>query len=72
MKYVFLADPRIAVQRNKNDILAADIVLMNDTFENASMIGTAMEVLFAHEKDYFLNYHSHVRFNTLEEACSSI
>ena len=80
-----LPDYRLAVIRDKRDIDRSDIVLVNDTFENSSMIGTAMEVLYAyqqnkmvlifgnaHEKDYWLNFHSHARFNTLEEACAFI
>lgn len=80
-----LPDPRIAIHRDKQDIRDADILLVNDTFSDASMIGTAMEVIYAHEreklvvifghgheKDYWLNYHSHVRFDTLEEACTFI
>lgn len=80
-----LPDPRVAVHRDKRDIRIADILLVNDTFAEASMIGTAMEVVYAHEreklvvlfgngheKDYWLNYHAHVRFETLEEACAFI
>lgn len=80
-----LPDPRIAIHRDKRDIDHSDILLVNDTFESASMIGTAMEVIYAfqngklvilfghaHEKDYWLNYHSHVRLDTLEEACKFI
>lgn len=80
-----LPDPRLAIIRDKNDIDAADIILVNDTNPNASMIGTAMEVIYAHEKrkvvlifgnghekDYWLNYHSHARFENLEEACNAI
>lgn len=80
-----LPDPRIAIHRDKRDIRGADIVLVNDTFESASMIGTSMEVLYAfeqdklvvvfgsaHSKDYWLNYHSHVRFENLEDACRFI
>ncbi len=80
-----LPDPRIAIHRDKRDIRRSDVVLVNDTFDNASMIGTAMEVIYAHEqdklvvifgdaheKDYWLNYHSHARFDTLEEACAFI
>jgi phosphoribosylpyrophosphate synthetase len=75
-------DPRAAVARDLSDIKDSDILLVNDTVETASMIGTAMEVFhayrsdmpvivfgYAHEKDYWLNYHSHLRVNTLEEAC---
>lgn len=74
-------DPRLAISRDKRDILISDVVIVNDSFENASMIGTAMEVLFAfennktivvfgngHEKDYWLNYHIHARVATLDEA----
>lgn len=80
-----LPDPRIAIHRDKRDIDRADILLVNDTFEAASMIGTAMEVIYAfqngklvvifgkaHAKDYWLDYHSHVRLETLEEACAFI
>lgn len=80
-----LPDPRLAIARDKNDIIKSDIILVNDSFQNASMIGTAMEVLFsyemdkpiivfgdAHVKDYWLNYHLHARVGTLEEACAII
>lgn len=79
------SDPKSAVIRDKYDIRHCDLLLVNDTFANVSMIGTAMEVLIAyennipvilfgrsHDKDYFLNYHSHARFTTLEEACAMI
>lgn len=78
-------DSRIAIQRDKGDIAGSDIVLVNDTFSNASMIGTAMEVIYAyqlnklvlvfgnaHSQDYWLNFHSHARFKDLEEACTFI
>jgi len=78
-------DYRSAVIRDKYDILHCDLVLVNDTLADASMVGTAMEVLIAfennipvilfgtgHEKDYFLNYHSQARFATLAEACEMI
>jgi len=78
-------DPRGAVIRDKTDIIRADIVIVNDTNPDASMIGTAMEVFFAHSlnkviilfgeghvKDYWLNYHSHIRTATLEEACDVV
>ena len=78
-------DPRGAIIRDKNDIRKADIVLVNDTFKHASMIGTSMEVLYAyslekiiivfgeaHKGDYWLDYHSHIRTKTLEEACKLI
>ena len=77
-----LPDKRIAVQRDKNDINMCDVLLVNDEFAGASMIGTSMEVLYAHQlnklvilfgeahaQDYWLNYHSHARFNSLNEAC---
>ena len=80
-KETFL-DPRLAVTRDKDDINRSIIVLVNDTFKNVSMMGTAMEVLLAyqlgktviifgkeHENDYWLNYHSHARVETLEDAC---
>ena len=75
-------DPRLAVIRDLNDIKNSDIVLVNDTFDNCSMIGTSMEVFFAfqelktvivfgnaHDKDYWLNYHIHLRAKNLDEAC---
>lgn len=75
-------DPKSAIIRDLNDIRDCDIVLVNDMNADASMIGTAMEVFYAfenkkpvivfgngHEKDYWLNYHSHMRAGTLEEAC---
>jgi len=78
-------DSRAAVIRDLSDIKDADIVLVNDTVKDCSMIGTSMEVFFAyeekkpvilfgnaHEKDYWLNYHTHLRTNTLEEACEVI
>lgn len=78
-------DPRAAVIRDLNDIKSADIVLVNDTVEGCSMIGTSMEVFFAHQlikpvivfgdahdKDYWLNYHTHLRVKDLEEACRVI
>ncbi len=78
-------DPKTAVIRDLSDILKSDIILVDDTIENVSMIGTSMEVFFAfenkkpviifgraHEKDYWLNYHSHLRVDTLEEACDVI
>lgn len=80
-----LPDPRLAIARDKQDIMRADILLVNDSFPNASMIGTAMEILFAyqlnktiivfgdaHPNDYWLNYHCHCRVTTLQEACAHI
>jgi hypothetical protein len=76
------ADPKSAVARDKYDVLQSDVLIVNDTFPGASMIGTAMEVCLAfenhkpiivfgkaHDKDYFLNYHSHARCDSLEDAC---
>ncbi len=78
-------DSRAAVIRDINDIKSADIILVNDTIENCSMIGTSMEVFFAHQlnkpiivfgvahdKDYWLNYHTHLRVDNLESACDVI
>jgi len=78
-----LPNLEIVVARDKNDIINSDIVLVNDCFQKASMLGTSMEVFFAyglnktvvlfgsaHEKDYWLNYHSHLRLGNLEEACA--
>ncbi len=78
-------DPRGAIVRDKQDIRRSDVVIVNDMFEDASMIGTAMEVFFAysldkavivfgkaHENDYWLNGHSHIRVSTLEEACGVV
>lgn len=78
-------DPRAAIARDKDDIRRADIVLVDDTWANVSMIGTAMEVLFAfelgkivflfgnaHQGDYWLENHSHGRFATLEKLCAFI
>ncbi len=75
-------DYRAAVIRDLNDIKNSDILLVNDTLLDCSMIGTSMEVFYAfqqnmpviifgnaHNKDYFLNYHTHLRVDTLKEAC---
>ena len=75
-------DSRAAIIRDLSDIKNADILLVNDTAENVSMIGTSMEVFFsfqqnkpvivfgnAHSKDYWLNYHIHLRTKNLNEAC---
>lgn len=80
-----LPDRRIAIQRDKADIRLADILLVNDTFQSASMIGTSMEVIYAHEReklvvlfgdahagDYWLDFHSCARFPDLESACTFI
>jgi len=78
-------DPKIAVARDLNDIKNSHLMLVNDTVTNCSMIGTSMEVFFAHERkipiiifgnahkgDYWLEYHIHIRVGTLEEACKII
>ncbi len=78
-------DPRGAVIRDKQDIRRCDVMIVNDTFDNASMIGTSMEVFLAHsidkpvivfghahENDYWLNTHLHMRVNTLEDACEIV
>lgn len=83
-KEVF-TDPKAAVIRDLNDIQYCNILLVNDTFKEASMIGTSMEVFYAHQnnkpviifgnghdKDYWLNYHSHLRVKDLKEACQII
>ena len=75
-------DPKGAIVRDKADILNSDLLIVNDMYSDASMIGTSMEVLFAyehnkpiivfgqaHSKDYWLNYHASIRVETLEEAC---
>lgn len=80
-KEVF-TDSRAAVIRDINDIKSSDVLLLNDTIENCSMIGTSMEVFFAHQqnkpvigfgnahnKDYWLNYHIHLRMKNLKMAC---
>lgn len=78
-------DSRAAVARDLNDIKNADILLVCDTFVDASMIGTSMEVFYAyeqkipiivfgnaHENDYWLTYHTHLRTKDLKEACDVI
>jgi len=62
-------DPRGAIIRDKNDIIRSDIVIVNDTIANAKVV-----ILFghAHDKDYWLNYHSHIRVSLLEEACELV
>lgn len=78
-------DPRAAVARDLSDIKRADILLVNDSMENCTMIGTSMEIFFAHQelkpvivfghahdKDYWLNYHIHLRTKDLEKACEVI
>jgi nucleoside 2-deoxyribosyltransferase len=75
-------DPRAAVIRDLSDIRDSDLLLVNDSVKDSSMIGTSMEIFFAHslgkpvvlfgdahEKDYWLEYHSHLRVKTLKEAC---
>lgn len=85
IKGITIPDPRGIIIRDKNDIMAADIVIVNDTYPSASMIGTAMEVFYAyslskvviifgeaHLEDYWLNHHSHIRVKTLEDACEIV
>ena len=75
-------DPKGAVVRDKQDILRSDLLIVDDSFENASMIGTAMEVLFAyshnkpvivfgsaHKPNYWLDYHATLRVENVEKAC---
>lgn len=74
-------DPKGAIIRDKQDVLSADIIIVNDTIPGASMIGTAMEVLFAflnnktiivfgdaHKGDYWLDYHATMRVSDMQEA----
>lgn len=74
-------DPKGAIMRDKRDVLESDIIIVNDTFENATMIGTSMEILFAfinnkiiivfgdaHKGDYWLDYHATLRVNDLDAA----
>lgn len=76
-------DYRGAVIRDKQDIRRCDLMIVNDEFKNVSMIGTSMEVFFAHsldkpviifgeahKEDYWLNAHSHIRTKNLKEACA--
>lgn len=75
-------DFRLAIIRDLQDITRSHAMLVNDTFEGVSMIGTAMEVFWAcqqkipvivfgnaHKDDYWLNHHIHARSASLEEAC---
>lgn len=77
-------DPRGAIIRDKQDIKRCDVMIVNDILD-ASMIGTSMEVFFAHsidkpviifgcahENDYWLDAHSHIRVETLEDACDLV
>lgn len=78
-------DSKAAVARDLNDIKNTDVLLVCDTFPDATMIGTSMEVFYAyeqkipvivfgnaHENDYWLNYHTHLRVENLESACDII
>ena len=82
-KHETFSDSRAAVVRDLSDIKNSDILLVNDTTKNCSMIGTSMEVFFAHELkrpvivfgdahagDYWLDYHSHMRVKDLRAACN--
>ncbi len=75
------SDPKGAIMRDKQDVLNADIIIVNDTIPGASMIGTSMEVLFAflhnktiivfgdaHKGDYWLAYHATMRVKDMDEA----
>jgi len=75
------SDPKSAVMRDKQDILSADIILVNDTIKGMSMIGTSMEILIAyinhktiiafgdaHKGDYWMDYHITCRVSTVDEA----
>lgn len=77
-----MPSPKGAVIRDTYDIRHSDILLVNDSFEGVSMIGTSMEIYIAYESripvivfgnvhkgDYWMDYHSHVRVETLDEAC---
>ena len=74
-------DPKGAVMRDKQDVLDADILIVNDTIPGASMIGTSMEILLAflhnkiiivfgdaHKGDYWLDYHATMRVKDMDEA----
>lgn len=80
-----IPDPRLAIIRDKNQVLKSDVLLVNDSFENVPIIGTSMEILLAFQNNipvivfgsanignYFLDYHVHTRVDTLEEALSLI
>lgn len=80
-----MPDPRGAVIRDKNDIIKADLVIVNDTFPNVSMVGTSMEILFAHslnkpiivfgevnKGNYWYDYHIHVRLDNLDKTCDVV
>lgn len=72
---------REAIGRDKLDIARSDILVVDDTHDGASMIGTAMEVFFAwslnrfilvigeaHAGDPWLDAHSHARVMAIEDA----
>ena len=76
-------DPKGAIVRDKDDIIKSDIIIVNDCSETASMIGTSMEILFAHslhkpiiafgqahKGDYWMDYHITMRVESLEDACN--
>jgi hypothetical protein len=76
-----MPDPRGAVIRDKNDIINSDLIVVNDTFENVSMVGTSMEIIFANslnkpiivfgnvnKGNYWYDAHIHIRVNTVEEV----
>ena len=45
------SDYRAAVIRDLSDIKNSDILLVNDTLKNSSMIGTSMEVFYAFQQN---------------------
>ena len=76
-----MPDPRAAVIRDKSDILRSDILVVNDTLKDVSMVGTSMEIIFAHMHNktiivfgdahagnYFYDAHIHLRVKDLDEA----
>ncbi len=76
-----LPDPRLAIIRDKNQVLKSDVLLVNDSFKNVPIIGTSMEILLAFQNNipvivfgsanignYFFDYHIHARVETLEDA----
>jgi nucleoside 2-deoxyribosyltransferase len=76
-----MPDPKGAVIRDKNDIINSDLIVVNDTFENVSMVGTSMEIFFANslnkpiivfgnvnKGNYWYDAHIHIRVGTIEEV----
>lgn len=80
-----MPNPKGAVVRDKGFVLESDVVLVNDSFPDVPMIGTAMEIQLAYNSNipviifgsankgnYFLEYHSHVRVSTVDDAIKLI